>query len=281
MIRTQGLTKRFGDVVYALDLKVERGEVFGFLGPNGAGKSTTIRLLLRPDPAHGRHGRGHGRPGRRRGAGAPAPRLRAGRRRAVAAADRRGDAGPARATSPVASTRLSRRAVGASTSTRRAGSASYSKGNRQKVALIAAFMTRPDVLLLLDEPTSGLDPLMEAEFQRWPARRRTRARRCSSPRTCSTRSRTVRPGRHPARRSAGGGLALQDLREMSTTEVCSAVRGRGPRPHRRPGGRTRRAQDHTACGSRWSAPRRGARSGWPGRRPRLRSRGAERWSRSS
>ncbi|MBC7549771.1 MAG: ABC transporter ATP-binding protein, partial [Cellulomonas sp.] len=41
---------------------------------------------------------------------------------------------------------------------------SYSKGNRQKVALVAAFMTRPDVLLL-DEPTSGLDPLMEAEFQ--------------------------------------------------------------------------------------------------------------------
>jgi ABC-2 type transport system ATP-binding protein len=41
---------------------------------------------------------------------------------------------------------------------------SYSKGNRQKVALIAAFMTRPDILLL-DEPTVGLDPLMEAEFQ--------------------------------------------------------------------------------------------------------------------
>ena len=48
MIRTQGLTKRFGDVVAldALDLEVARGEIFGFLGPNGAGKSTTIRLLL-------------------------------------------------------------------------------------------------------------------------------------------------------------------------------------------------------------------------------------------
>ena len=42
---------------------------------------------------------------------------------------------------------------------------SYSKGNRQKIALVAAFMTRPDVLLL-DEPTAGLDPLMEEEFQR-------------------------------------------------------------------------------------------------------------------
>jgi ABC-2 type transport system ATP-binding protein len=48
MIRTRGLTKRFGDVLAldGLDLDVRRGEVFGFLGPNGAGKSTTIRLLL-------------------------------------------------------------------------------------------------------------------------------------------------------------------------------------------------------------------------------------------
>ena len=47
-IRTEGLTKRFGDVLAldGLDLVVERGEVFGFLGPNGAGKTTTIRLLL-------------------------------------------------------------------------------------------------------------------------------------------------------------------------------------------------------------------------------------------
>jgi ABC-2 type transport system ATP-binding protein len=47
-IRTERLTKRFGDVlaVDGLDLEVERGEVFGFLGPNGAGKTTTIRLLL-------------------------------------------------------------------------------------------------------------------------------------------------------------------------------------------------------------------------------------------
>ena len=47
-IRTEGLSKRFGDVLALdrLDLTVERGEVFGFLGPNGAGKTTTIRLLL-------------------------------------------------------------------------------------------------------------------------------------------------------------------------------------------------------------------------------------------
>jgi len=54
-IRTEGLTKRFGDVLAldGLDLTVQRGEVFGFLSPNGAGKTTTIRLFARRDPRGG------------------------------------------------------------------------------------------------------------------------------------------------------------------------------------------------------------------------------------
>ena len=59
----------------------------------------------------------------------------------------------------------------------------YSKGNRQKVMLVAALMTRPD-LLVLDEPTSGLDPLMEQAFRHCVGRgTRCRGRPCSSPRT--------------------------------------------------------------------------------------------------
>jgi ABC-2 type transport system ATP-binding protein len=165
-IRTQGLTKRFGRVVAldGLDLEVQPGEIFGFLGPNGAGKSTTIRLLLgllRPTAGEAWLAgvnvtdveRAHRSVSYVPGdvslwpqlTGAEALELLGNLSGGVDVAFRdelvqRFDLDP------------SRRAR------------SYSKGNRQKVALIAAFMTRPD-LLLLDEPTSGLDPLMEAEFQ--------------------------------------------------------------------------------------------------------------------
>jgi len=165
-ILTEGLTKHYGAVVALedLDLAVERGEVFGFLGPNGAGKSTTIRLLLgliRPTA------------GRAQVMGIPVSGVeRAHRHLAYVPGD----------------VALWPQLTGAETLTllgnvsgavdvayrdelverfeldldRRARS--YSKGNRQKVALVAAFMTRPD-LLLLDEPTSGLDPLKMEEFQ--------------------------------------------------------------------------------------------------------------------
>lgn len=165
-IRTVGLTKHFGRLVALdhLDLEVTPGEIFGFLGPNGAGKSTTIRLLLgllRPTS------------GQAWLAGVPVDRVEQAHRSVgyvpgdvslwpqltgAEALEFLGNlsGGVDRAFREELLERLdldpSRRVR------------SYSKGNRQKIALVAAFMTRPDILLL-DEPTVGLDPLMEAEFQ--------------------------------------------------------------------------------------------------------------------
>jgi len=165
-IRTEGLTKSFGDVLAldGLDLAVEQGEVFGFLGPNGAGKSTTIRLLLhliRPTvgsaevmgvPVNDVE-RAHRHIGYVPGDVALWPQL-TGAETLHLLGSISGGVDEAYRDELVRrlDLDLSRRVR------------SYSKGNRQKVALVAAFMTRPDVLLL-DEPTSGLDPLMEAEFQ--------------------------------------------------------------------------------------------------------------------
>jgi len=166
-IECDGLTKRFGDVV-ALDgltLEVPRGQVFGFLGPNGAGKSTTLRLLLgliRPTA------------GTARVLGIDvADRSAAHRRLAYVP----GDVSLWPRLTGVECLDLFGRLHGGVDEAYRAElvvrfeldpdrrSRTYSKGNRQKVALIAAFATRADVLLL-DEPTSGLDPLMEQQFQR-------------------------------------------------------------------------------------------------------------------
>ena len=165
-IRTDGLTKSFGDVLALdrLDLTVEQGEVFGFLGPNGAGKSTTIRLLLhliRPTAGSAEVmgvpaddvDRAHRHIGYVPGDVALWPQL-TGAETLHLLGSISGGVDEAYRDDLVRrlDLDLSRRIR------------SYSKGNRQKVALVAAFMTRPDVLLL-DEPTSGLDPLMEAEFQ--------------------------------------------------------------------------------------------------------------------
>lgn len=166
-ISVSNLAKRFGTVTAldGLDLDVTRGEIHGFLGPNGSGKTTTIRVLL----GLIRHDSGNvallgGDPWReatelhRRLAYVPGDvalwpsltggevidllaRLRGGidesRRRSLL---ERFDLDP---------TKKSR---------------TYSKGNRQKVALIAALSSNVE-LLILDEPTAGLDPLMEAEFR--------------------------------------------------------------------------------------------------------------------
>jgi ABC-2 type transport system ATP-binding protein len=166
-IECDRLTKRFGKLT-ALDgltLEVPRGQVFGFLGPNGAGKSTTLRLLLgliRPTAGSARVlgvDVGDRRTAHHRVAYVPGdvslwPRLTGAECLALFG---RLHGGVDEAYRDELVDRfdldLDHR------------SRTYSKGNRQKVALIAAFATRADVLLL-DEPTAGLDPLMERQFQR-------------------------------------------------------------------------------------------------------------------
>ena len=166
-IQTQGLTKYYGDfpALVDLDLEVHRGEVFGFLGPNGAGKSTTIRTLL--DEIRATRGSAtilgmdtHAQPVeiRRRIGYVPGdlamyPNL-TGRDTLRYFANLRG--GVEWAYVEQLSERLEADLA------KKIGD--LSTGNRQKVALIQAFMNRPD-LLLLDEPNSGLDPLMQREFQ--------------------------------------------------------------------------------------------------------------------
>jgi ABC-2 type transport system ATP-binding protein len=166
-ISITGLVKRFGDVTAldGLDLEVATGEVHGFLGPNGSGKSTTIRVLLgllRADAGEVRLLGGD--PWReavalhRRLAYVPGevslwPNLTGGE--VIDLLGRmRGGIDEARR-----SELLDRFELDPSKRCR-----SYSKGNRQKVGLVAALCADVE-LLLLDEPTAGLDPVMEAEFQ--------------------------------------------------------------------------------------------------------------------
>jgi ABC-2 type transport system ATP-binding protein len=174
-LHTEGLTKRFGRVSAVEDLtfSVEPGEVFGFLGPNGAGKSTTIRMLLGLiRPAAGAawifgHPARDVRQSHRQLAYVPAdvalwPTLTGAETLALLAGVGPGTDGAYRA-------ELVRRF---DLDLDKPGR-TYSTGNRQKVALVAAFATRAP-LLVLDEPTSGLDPLMENEFRRCVAEARDR-----------------------------------------------------------------------------------------------------------
>ncbi|WP_370073024.1 ATP-binding cassette domain-containing protein [Streptacidiphilus sp. MAP5-3] len=183
-IDVSGLVKTFGRTraLDGLDLRVERGEVHGFLGPNGAGKSTTIRVLLgliRADAGSARllggdpwresvalHRRIAYVPGdvtlwrglsggevidllgRLRGNGNTTAEQRAERRAELL---ERFELDPTKK------------------------GQTYSKGNRQKVALVAAFCSDAE-LLILDEPTSGLDPLMEEVFRSCVAEERARGR---------------------------------------------------------------------------------------------------------
>jgi ABC-2 type transport system ATP-binding protein len=164
-IETAGLTKFYGETrgIEDLDLRVERGEVFGYLGPNGAGKTTTIRLLLdliRPTR------------GGATVAGLDAQRKSLEVRRLTGYL-------PGELKLPAPSTAIGflsylgrlrggvdRRAIHQLADRlgldleRRIGD--LSKGNKQKVGVVAAFMHDPE-LLILDEPTSGLDPLRQQD----------------------------------------------------------------------------------------------------------------------
>jgi len=168
VVDVRGLRKRFGAFVAldGLDLTVRAGEVAGFLGPNGSGKSTTIRVLLGLHRADGGTARVLGGDPfadavalHRRIAYVPGdvslwPRLTGGEAIDLLLA-LRGVADRAVRRDEM----LERFALDP---TKRAST--YSKGNRQKVALVAALAADVD-LLILDEPTSGLDPLMEATFR--------------------------------------------------------------------------------------------------------------------
>lgn len=166
-VRTDGLTKRFGRAVAVDDLtfSVMPGEVFGFLGPNGAGKSTTIRLLLgliRPSA------------GAAEVFGVPVADVRRAHRH-LAYVPGDVELWPSLTGAEILEL-LARVRPGVDVDYRaelvdRFGldlsmrGKAYSTGNRQKVALVAAFAPRAP-LLVLDEPTSGLDPLMEQVFRR-------------------------------------------------------------------------------------------------------------------
>jgi ABC-2 type transport system ATP-binding protein len=178
VIRLEGLTKYYGKSrgVSGLDLEVYPGEVFGFLGPNGAGKTTTIRLLLdliRPTSGRalvlGSEPR-RGGPALRRQigylAGDPALyRKMTGRQLLTYLGNLRGLAGLGAAEALAERFELDlSRPIG-----------DLSRGNRQKVAVVQAFMHDPR-LLVLDEPTSGLDPLMQREFYRLVAEAKAEGR---------------------------------------------------------------------------------------------------------
>jgi ABC-2 type transport system ATP-binding protein len=167
-IEAVGLSKTYGNGVRALvdlDLRVERGEVFGYLGPNGAGKTTTIRLFL--DLVHPTSGRVAllGLDSRRQG-------VEARKRIGYVPGDLRLPDRPSAREylESLARLRGLRDRRRRDELCERLGVVldrplrELSRGNRQKVGIVQAFMHEPD-LVVLDEPTAGLDPLLQAEVR--------------------------------------------------------------------------------------------------------------------
>jgi ABC-2 type transport system ATP-binding protein len=166
VIRCDGVTKRFGatEALRGVDLVVDEGEVFGYLGPNGAGKTTTLRIIMGLTRAG--DGRAelfgldawahrdelHRRVGYVPGDVALYPRL-SGRDHIDYVGHLHGVGRP-----PEAAALAERLDLDLDKQARQ-----LSRGNRQKLALLLALMTRPE-LLVLDEPSSGLDPLVQREF---------------------------------------------------------------------------------------------------------------------
>ena len=166
-LETVNLTKKFGKLtaLNSINLTVNEGEVFGYIGPNGAGKSTTIRVLLGILKANGGSAKVFGMDAWRDAvdihkkiAYVPGdvnlwPNLTGGEVIDLFVS-LRGDHDKD----------LRKRLVRDFNLDTTKKCRTYSKGNRQKVALVAAFASDAD-LYILDEPTSGLDPLMEQVFQ--------------------------------------------------------------------------------------------------------------------
>jgi len=227
-ISASGLMKSFGRTraLDGLDLTVHTGEVHGFLGPNGSGKTTTLRILLGLLRADG--GTATllgGNPWRdatslhRRLAYVPGevalwPNLTGGevidlldRLRGGSNAQRRKELLERFDLDPTKKTRA------------------YSKGNRQKVALVAALASDVE-LLLLDEPTAGLDPLMEAEFRACVEQERDRGRTVllsshilSEVEALCDRVSIIRDGR------VVDSGTLSDLRHLTRTSITAELAG--------------------------------------------------------
>ena len=166
VIRCEDVTKRFGttEALGGVDLVVEAGDVFGYLGPNGAGKTTTLRLVMGMiRPTSGRvevfgldawrdRSAIHRRVGYVSGDVALYDRL-TGQDHVDFVGHLQGLGRP-----PEAGALAERLGLDL-----RRPARELSRGNRQKLALVLALMTRPD-LLVLDEPSSGLDPMVQREF---------------------------------------------------------------------------------------------------------------------
>ncbi|GAA4966731.1 ABC-2 type transport system ATP-binding protein [Nonomuraea thailandensis] len=230
-VHADGLVKTFGQVraLDGLDLTVKTGEVHGFLGPNGAGKTTTIRILLGQMRADGgRIALLGGDPWRdatelhRRLAYVPGdvtlwPSLTGGE--VIDLLGRvRGGLDPKRRAELLERFELDPRKK----------CRTYSKGNRQKVALVAAFASDVE-LLILDEPTSGLDPLMEAVFNDCVLKEKRDGRTVllsshilSEVETLCDRVSIIRAGRTVE----SGSLA--DLRHLTRTSVTAELIGPTP-----------------------------------------------------
>ncbi|MFB7786258.1 ATP-binding cassette domain-containing protein [Streptomyces vinaceus] len=227
-IRVAGLHKAFGrtHALDGLDLTVATGEVHGFLGPNGSGKSTTIRVLLgllRADSGTAEL----------LGGDPWADAVELHRRVAYVP----GDVTLWRNLSGGEVIDLYGRLRGGLDRARRAElierfeldptkkGRTYSKGNRQKVALVAAFSSDAE-LLILDEPTSGLDPLMEGVFQGCVAEARAAGRTVllsshilSEVETLCDRVSIIRKGR-----TVETGT-LADLRHLTRTSISAELAG--------------------------------------------------------
>jgi ABC-2 type transport system ATP-binding protein len=220
VILAEGLTKRYGShpALHGLDLAVVPGEVFGFLGPNGAGKTTAIRLLLdllRPTAGTvrvlGENPRSGGARLRRRIGYLPGDlRLegrQTGRELLTFLGNLRG--GVSRRRVDVLAERLDLdlgRPIGG-----------LSKGNKQKVGLVQAFMGDPE-LLVLDEPSSGLDPLLQQEFRAMVREARVQGR------TVFMSSHVLAEVEHVADQ-----VAILRAGELVATEAIEVLRRRAPR----------------------------------------------------
>ncbi|WP_406382428.1 ATP-binding cassette domain-containing protein [Streptomyces sp. NBC_01618] len=227
-ITVAGLHKSFGrtHALDGLDLTVETGEVHGFLGPNGSGKSTTIRVLLGLLRAESGAAQLLGRDPwidavelHRRVAYVPGDvtlwRNLSGGEVIDLYGRLRGGLDPARRADLVERFELDPTKKGRT----------YSKGNRQKVALVAAFASDVD-LLILDEPTSGLDPLMEEVFQSCVAEERARGRTIllsshilSEVESLCDRVSIIRQGRTVETGS------LADMRHLTRTNISAELAG--------------------------------------------------------